>query len=183
MNVCSELCFIDWMNVAIDLFVPLVVVVIAGFVSKRYVDRLERRRLLFHIRSTWRTEVFRELQVNLNNIFCYFTYQGNWRAMSPDDATAAKRASDRAVYMNIFLWSEEFLQAYEEYKEAAFIENQGPGKSFLFRANITRHKESPKWESTWERRFVPEGKRVKREIFIDAYNKMFRLALRDLENN
>ena len=45
----------------------------------------------------WRHQS-RELLPHLNNIYCYFTYQGDWRTMSSDDATDAKRTSDRVVF-------------------------------------------------------------------------------------
>ena len=96
----------------------------------------------------WRHQS-RALLPHLNDIYCYFTYQGDWRTMSPDDATAAKRTSDRVVFSNFFLWSKEFLEAYEEYTRTAFLEHRGEGRQFLFRTSVARHRENPKWEDSW----------------------------------
>ena len=110
----------------------------------------------------------------------YFTYQGNWSSMSPDDTTVAKRDADRIVYMNTFLWSREFLDAYEKYTAAAFVQEQGPGNSFLFRANVERHRENEKWEDSWENRFVPVNEQIRREEFVKFYNDMMSFAVRGL---
>lgn len=176
--VCDA-CLVTWLGLLTDMFIPLVLCWL-GFRAHKYVDRLTRHRRLSEVESMWRLEVFRELQGNLNDIFCYFNYQGNWASMSPDDATAAKRASDRIVYMNTFLWSREFLDAYEKYTAAAFVQEQGPENSFLFRANVARHRKNKKWEDSWEDRFVPVDERIKREDFTKFYEDMVSFAVRDL---
>ena len=100
--------------------------------------------------------------------------------MSPDDATVVKRSSDRIVFSNSFLWSCDFLDAYRDFTATAFLENQGPGRPFLFRANVVLHKKNPNWDDVWEKRFVKESDRVRRKEFIDAYERMLRLAVRDI---
>ena len=170
---------VDWLGLLADMSIPLVLCWL-GFRAHKYVDKLTRYRRLSEAESMWRLEVFRELQSKLNDIFCYFTYQGNWSSMSPDDATVAKRDADRIVYMNTFLWSREFLDAYEKYTAAAFVQEQGPGNSFLFRANVKRHRENEKWEDSWKNRFVPVNKRIRREEFVRFYNDMMSFAVRDL---
>lgn len=175
MGLC-ESCVLDWLRVVL---MPLTIVAL-GYVTKLWVDRLERRRILFGVATTWRVEVFRELTSQLNDIYCYFTYQGNWLELSPDQATRRKRGCDRIVYTNEFLWTRDFLKAYLEFVTAAFAENQGPGNPFLFRANVVRHRENPRWDESWTSRFVPEEERIKRCTFIPLYRRMLALAARDV---
>ena len=66
------------------------------------------------------------------------------------------------------------------YTAAAFVGKQGPGNSFLFRANVDRHRENKKWEDSWKNRFVPVNERIKREDFIRFYKDMMSSAVRDL---
>lgn len=179
MGTSPESSLMDWLRLATDMAMPLALFGL-GFLAKTYADRLERRRRLFEVESAWRLEVFRELLSHLNNIFCYYTYQGDWRSMSPDDAIVSKRGSDRIVHMNRFLWSGDFLDAYKKFATVAFAENQGPSRTFLLRANVERHKENPRWEPAWEGCFAPEAERVDRETFTTAYDYMLSLAVRDL---
>lgn len=179
MSISSEPSLIDWLDLAAKVATPLVLFGL-GFLAKAYADRLESRRRMVEVGSAWRLEVFRELLGPLNDIFCYFTYQGNWRSMSPNDVTEAKRTADRIVYMNKFLWSAAFLDAYKKFTAVVFLENQGPDRSFLLRANVERHRENPEWEPTWETYFVPEDQRVQRKTFTAAYDLMISLAVLDL---
>ena len=175
MDLC-ESCLLDWLRVVL---MPLAIVAL-GYVIKLCVDRRERERMLFGVATAWRVEVFREFTVRLNDIYCYFTYQGSWLEMSPDQATAGKRACDRIVYVNEFLWTEDFVKAYREFTTAAFAENQGPGRPFLFRANVARHRENPRWDESWSESFVSEDKRIRRCEFIPLYRRVLELAGRDV---
>ena len=175
MTFC-ESCLLEWLRVVL---MPVTVAGL-GYVGKVCVDKIDRRRTLFDVATTWRIEVFRELTGQLNDIYCYFTYEGNWLELSPDQATERKRACDRIVHVNYFLWTEEFLEAYRKFVGAAFAENQGREKAFLFRANVERHRENPRWEDRWAERFVAQEKRVVREEFKAVYKNMLDLAVRDV---
>ena len=170
---------IEWLRVLAAIATPIVLWWL-GFRTLAYADRLERRRRSSAVGAEWRLEVFRELLKHFNRTYCYFTYQGDWLLLSLDDATEAKRAADRIVYANKFLWSPEFMEAYRRFNTVAYVENRGPGKEFQFRANVTRHRENPAWQATWADRFVSKEERVTRKDFICAYNKVISRAVRDL---
>ena len=179
MNVENETVLIAWLGLVADGLTPILLAWL-GFRVHAYVDRLTRRRYYSEVESRWRLETFRELVVNLNRLYCYFTYQGDWLSMTPDDATASKRTADRLVGMNRFLWSSEFLAAYEGFKEVAFAENVEPGRPFAFRANVAMHELNRSWDESWAERFVAEDRRVTRAEFTGAYDRMMELAVRDL---
>lgn len=179
MSPATPTPLLEWLRLVADVAVPLALFGL-GLLTKRYLETLVRRRKLFEVESMWRIEVFKELIPRLNDIFCYFTYQGDWRLSSPETITVAKRACDSVVYTNRFLWSNEFLHAYREFSATAFLENAGSGETFLLRANVHRHRENPAWVAAWERRFVPQAEHVSRETFTRDYDRMIRLAVRDL---
>ena len=91
-----------------------------------------------------------------------------------------KREADRIVMTNRFLFSPEFMCAYRRYKSTAFVEFQGKGVEFLFKANVERHMENPEWKESWRRRFVKSEERVLRGDFVKAYDNMLSVAVRDL---
>ena len=179
MNPDSGSELFAWLGLFVDALTPIVLGLL-GLRAHAYVDRLARKRRYSEVEAEWRLEVFRELANSLNDIYCYFNYQGNWLSMTPDDATRSKRTSDRLVYMNRFLWSPDFLEAYDGFGRTVFVQNRGPGRPFAFRANVERHKENPNWDDSWEDRFVPEKDRVRRVDFREAYDRMMALAVRDL---
>ena len=84
------------------------------------------------------------------------------------------------MHLNYFLWTDEFLEAYRRFIAKAFAETQGRGRTFLFRANVERHRENPRWEESWAERFVSKEERVERRDFRPAYRTMLELAVRDV---
>lgn len=175
---CDE-CVMDWIGLAVSALTPLVLFFL-GFRAHAYVDKLARRRKFSEVETAWRLEVFRGLLDSLNDLHCYFMYEGSWSLMTPDDATRAKRSADRLVHMNGFLWSPEFMAAYRRFGAVAFRERRGPGETFLIRANVARHRENKNWRETWADRFVSEDERVRRVDFEAAYTEMIGLAVQDL---
>ena len=158
----------DWLSLAVDALTPIAVVLI-GFLAKRYADRLQQRRDLASIRTRWRIEVARELLDELNILYQFFNYNGEWRNIDVDRASRAKRTCDRLIATNSFLWSTAFCQHWEGFKSGAFVESVGPGRGFLFRANVRRHREKPDFKDEWEARFVPSEERITREEFRKLY--------------
>lgn len=170
---------IKWVEILVHALTPLAIFGL-GFFAKAVADRYERERALFEAQAQWRLEIFREMSVYLNDIYCFYTYVGEWRCITPDAATKSKREADRLVATNYFLWSASFLDAWKAFSETAFEANRGRGKSFRFRANVDMHRESPHWLPEWEERFVPAGQRVRRSAFIRSYQAMIDAAVRDL---
>ena len=170
---------IDWLGLVVDAAVPLLIFLL-GFWFKKYVDDIEQRRKSLEVESAWRLEIFREFLPCVNTMYCYFMYQGEWRDMTPADITEEKRRCDRIVYMNRFLWSEEFLCSYRHMIVKTFAENQGQERDFLIRANVNRHRSNPKWRPEWEKRFVAGDEYLSRDEFLYAYDEMLSFAVRDL---
>ena len=171
---------LDLLNLAVDVAIPLTIFCL-GLMAKKYMEGLERQRRLVEVGTAWRIEMFRQLLPRLNRYLLLFYISGK---LAFDDTgftlRSAKRKIDRIVYMNKFLWSEQFLCAYKKFISGSFLENQGADRTFLICANVERHRENPKWKSDWETRFVPEEERVKRETFMNLYNEMLSLAVRDI---
>ena len=169
----------DWLSLVVDALTPIAVVLV-GMLAKRYADRQERRRDMAALRTQWRLEIARELLEELNVLYQFFTYVGDWRDIHLDRATLAKRNCDRLIATNSFLWSEKFLAEWECLKAAAFVENAGPGRDFLFRANFDRHRENVGFTKEWEIRFVLPSERIRREAFRPLCNRVMRQAAEDI---
>lgn len=170
----------DWAGLAVKALTPLAVMLL-GLIAARYADRLERNRALHSVAVNWRIEVFRSLAPQLNLLLCFFTYVGDWRLVSLDQATTAKRDCDRAIYMNAFLFLPDTIEAWRAFVAAAFDENRGPGSDFAFRASVERHRrENVGWQDDWAKRFVPHDQRITREMFVAAHDRVLGLVVRDL---
>lgn len=166
-------------KLAVSVLLPLAVLFL-GIWVRRFTERLERRGRLSQIEVEWRLSVFKQLAPRLNDLFCYFTYVGAWREMTPMDAVAAKRECDRIVHTNRFLWSPAFTAAYAAFTAGAFVEAGGRGQPLRLRANRDRHRENDIWRDAWQGLFVDPKDRVTRADFTRLYDAVLDQAVRDL---
>jgi hypothetical protein len=67
-----------------------------------------------------RIELWDDLGPKLNSIYCYLTYVGDWKELTPADVVKLKRESDRIFFTYRPFFSEEFVAAYEAFLDAAF---------------------------------------------------------------
>ena len=169
----------DWLSLAVDALTPITVVLI-GMLAKRYADRQEQRRDMATLRTQWRLEIARELLEELNILYRFFTYVGDWRDIDLDRATRAKRNCDRLIATNRFLWSRQFLADWDLFKSEAFVENAGPRRDFLFRANLDRHRENRGFAENWEARFVSPDERIRRDAFCPLFDRVVMRAAIDI---
>src|SRR3954470_2978820 len=56
--------------------------------------------------------------------------------------------------------AKQVIQRHPEVKNEGIPE--GPGRDFLLRANIDRHREHPGWQEEWAARFMPVEHRITR---------------------
>jgi len=171
--------FIEWLKLIASTATPLVLFFF-GILAKKYADRSAAQQSRSAVAAAWRLEVFRSLLPKLNEMYCYFTYQGDWRRLSPDEARVSKRECDRIFHSNEFLWADDTKKNYRKFADTAFVEGRGPGKDFAFRANAERHRENPNWRDEWVENFVEPNERVRRDEFVASYNALMRSITKDL---
>ena len=98
---------------------PIVVVVVAILADRRFKDferGLEERRRV----SDTRFALYREIGFQLNDLYVYFTYRGNWKDHSPQDMIEYKRQLDRHIFTYAPLFSEAFSKKYNHFILACF---------------------------------------------------------------
>src|SRR6266851_310090 len=86
-----------------------VVVVLIGLVISRRLKRLEYLQWTNQKVTEKRIAVFDELAPQLNDLYCYFTFLGGWKDLTPVEVVGRKRKMDRMVYVNAPLFSKEFV--------------------------------------------------------------------------
>jgi hypothetical protein len=143
-------------TLAVDTLVPITVVVV-GLVISRHLTTLESNLALSRTLMERRSKAFDDLGPILNHIFCYATYVGRWRELTPPELRQKKREADALFASMLPLWSSEVVQDYRAFMDSCFLTFQGVGKEALLRANIVRHKQShgSGWKTEWDSFFAP----------------------------
>lgn len=163
-----------------DIALPVVLLVL-GWLFTRHDAKAADRRARSRIAAEWRLEVFRDFAETLNGLYQFFTYLGEWREMTPDDAISLKRRLDRVFWANRFLWSEQTEVTYEEFISIAFEEFRGRGERLRLKANVDRYAECSAWKEDWRRKFVTSDQRVERADFTKAHDALIDTIVTDLD--
>lgn len=119
-----------------------------------------------------RSEIYRTIGGDLNDIYCYIAFVGNWKELTPNEVIAKKRAADRTMYTYRPFFSQELFDRYETFMNEAFAPFSEAGKDARIRADIEsangdRRKHSAKgWDASWEDRFVHGDRTAQQEAYF-----------------
>ena len=67
-----------------------------------------------------RLELWDEIAPDLNAIYSYLMYVGDWKELDADEVVEKKRQIDQVVYGYQPFFSQEFFEAYLAFSEASF---------------------------------------------------------------
>lgn len=165
--------WVEGLQAIASLLVPILVALI-GYLINRSLGILNSRLEVSRDLMERRFKDFDELTSGLNDLFCYCTYVGHWREMTPINALEVKRKLDKLVYGSLPIWGSNFLIAYRDFIKVCFSEYGGRGTSAKLRADINIHKEN--WVNNlseeWNQYFVPPNKPLDWSLKQQAYKSL-----------
>lgn len=163
-------------KLAVSLLTPLLVLIL-GIIINGSVKTAERSTSL-------RSEIYQKVGEDLNDIYSYISFVGNWKELTPLDVIRKKRAVDKAMYTYRPFFSEELFSTYLKFMNEAFASYGGAGTDARIRSEIKtkdgdRQKDSTKpWEPLWEDRFSKESNKSAQQ---EAYDLFLERLARDLK--
>ncbi|OKI42774.1 hypothetical protein [Micromonospora sp. CB01531] len=149
--------------------VPVAVAVLAAVFS-RALRRAENRQWFSQKLVEKRIELLTAALPDLNDLFCYFTWVGNWKELSPPEILLRKRRLDRLFHANSPFFSTSAVAAYDAFISALFKTFVVPGSSAQLRTGLTsQHGSRVKafteyWEPTWDAMFTQEAERTSPDV-------------------
>lgn len=131
--------------------------------------------------SALRSEIYKAISGDLNDIYCYLSFVGGWKDLTPMDMVARKRAVDKAMFTYRPFFSVELFATYDRFMAAAFEPYAGAGKDARIRSDLVtpdgdRRKHGKyRWKREWEGRFTKErNKDAQRLAYTDFLKQMAR---------
>jgi hypothetical protein len=121
-------------------------------------QRLEEERWRNQELVKARLDRYNQLAIPLNSIFCYFTFVGGWKEISPVEVVDLKRQADQAFYVAMPLFTEKVKESYEEFMGLCF-EHFGPwGEPAKLRTGFCRRRKHypGAWDDKWTSMFDRE---------------------------
>jgi hypothetical protein len=129
-----------------------------GYLILRVTNKLQK--------SQWRSQKVIEkrisewdnLRSDLNDIFCFCTRVGGWKAMTPLDAIARKRSADKKMHLARPYFSERFFSLYLVFIKTCFAQFQGHAVDAKIRSPLWEHKNARQltWDPAWDELFFDQ---------------------------
>ena len=85
-----------------------------------------------------RVVIWADVAGHLNDIYCYFTFVGQWKELRPRDMIARKRSLEKTMYSYRPFFSDVFFSKYRAFVDAAFKQYRGWGKDAQLRTAPVR---------------------------------------------
>ena len=135
----------------IQAFTPLMTATIA-VVILILGTRLERSKQLHRSLLDKRMSLFEEIAPGLNDIYCFYQAVGHWSDLNPEEIIKRKRAIDRAVNVNRYLFRNRFWGVYKEFENAHFEMFSAAGQSARIRLDTkyVRERIGSHFKKEWE---------------------------------
>ena len=175
------------LEVAKLLVTPVVVALLGYFVQTQLAAQARQtQELLAEQARSWqqnqrlfdrRLQIYDNVRVELNRIYCYIEDIGSWKEDNPETVLAAKRHIDGEMHSQRAIWSQETFNAYLAYMNSAFLTYTGVGQDAKIKTGAEEKRVGiANWSSDWEQRLT--GK--KSVDHKSKYDQLLNLLSKDM---
>ncbi len=155
-------------------FTPVILAFIGLFLN-RQLKRFEHRQWRNQKLIEKRLVIYDDIFPLFNDLFCYYTYVGNWKSFKPNEMVDLKRKLDKKIYLAKPMFSQVFFDEAIAFMNICYKPYQGWGVDAKLLTDFSRRKLAAgnSWESQWDELFVSEPNEIApvEQIRI-AYNKV-----------
>jgi hypothetical protein len=129
-----------------------------------------------------RLEIYDSVVPKANDLLCYFTCVGNWKALTPDMIIANKREMDRLAHVYGPLFSTRTRHAYDLFIILCFKVFVGSGLAAQIRADVSYLKSEWQgaWQGAWDTAFVSPGESVSLPTLRAAYDELLSALAKEI---
>jgi hypothetical protein len=123
----SDTIWLEWARLGVAALTPLMTLIV-GVLVVHLGTKLDTTKQLHGELLRKRLHLFEEVAPKLNDIFCFYQAVGHWAEMSPEEVIKRKRAIDRAVQVNRYLFNSDFWDEYKRFEKSHFEMFAAPGQ-------------------------------------------------------
>ncbi len=149
-------------QLVVQLLVP-VSVGLVGFLINQRLKQIDEVQWKGRKAIEKRIETYERVAPDLNRLYCYMMWIGDWQEVTPPDAIQMKRRLDNAFYVSRYLIGEPVFEAYQAFVALLFRTYHAPGRDALIRSTLeSRDGDRRKsahfvWKPEWDAAFDPTG--------------------------
>jgi hypothetical protein len=114
---------------------------VVGIILVRVGTKLDTSKQIHQELLRKRLRLFEEVAPLLNDVFCFFQAIGHWAELSPEEVIKRKRAIDRSLQVNRYLFRSDFWEAYQQFEKAHFEMFAAVGRPARLRLDMAHIRE------------------------------------------
>lgn len=143
----------------VGVLAPIAVVVIGWFIN-RSLKEFEHRQWVNQKLVEKRIALYDQIAPDINTLYCFYRWVGNWKEITPREVIQAKRRLDKIVNIYRAVLGEEFFERYKDFIGKLFVTWREPGEDAGIRAEIIGPNGNRKtdaayaWDPVWDSLFV-----------------------------
>jgi len=152
--LAADVAWPDALSAIGSVITPIALAAI-GFVVSRRLKRIEALQWRSHELIAARLRYYREIVEPLNDLFCYFTFIGSWKEMTPPTVIETKRSLDRTFHTLAPFFDLDVVTAYNRFMELCFDTFGRWGEDARLRTGSRRRRDSSAvpWLDEWDSMF------------------------------
>ena len=115
------------LKIPISILAVLAPIIIAFLVFryKRIIKDLEKKHRSNQKIVEKRLEIYDRIGPKLNDIFCFYCYNGNWKEISPLDIVRLKKELDKDINVSNPVFSTHLSEKYADFMRLCFVSFSG----------------------------------------------------------
>jgi hypothetical protein len=115
----GETVWMEYARLGVAALTPIMTLVV-GIIVVRLGTKLDATKQLHAELLRKRLGLFEDIAPKLNDMHCFFLAIGHWADLNPEEVIRRKRAIDRAIQVNRYLFRSDFWDAYQRFEQAHF---------------------------------------------------------------
>ena len=160
-------------KLAVGVLTPLLLLAL-GVVINSASKRVEQAQWANQKIVERRLKIYDEMAPLLNDLFCFYSFVGNYKELEPPAIVQRKRTLDKLFHINRPLFSAAFHKRYSEFMDTCFDTYAGAGLDAKIRSSIPvqqRDRSVSGWKTEWERLFATGAPPASGEV-LEAYEAL-----------
>ena len=126
-----------------------------------------------------RLDFYERVLPALNDMYCFFTFVGNWKELTPPEIIQKKRFLDKQFHVFAHLFSQNIIKEYDTFIHSCFATHTGWAQDAKIMTEFEQRKVLKNWDDQWDQLFVPEMTTPK-SSFKEHYQKLVKAIRGDL---
>ena len=134
-GMTNEPWWLEYAKLAVAALTPIMTGIV-GIILVRLGTKLDVTKQLHGELLRKGLQLFEEVAPSLNDIFCFFQAVGHWAELNPEEVIKRKRAIDRTIQVNRYLFRSDFWDAYQRFEQSHFEMFAAVGKPARLRIDL-----------------------------------------------